>query len=85
MECPRCKKSFPESSLRPLSKLLTILSFPVFVFLMVRSAVVRQEMRAGYCSPCRRQLNMCLFFGAFLIFACCLGYVLDKLGLMGNP
>lgn len=65
MRCARCKKEHDEAALRAASFLLRILAFP-YVALM-RFGQVMSEANAKYCPSCRRQMNVCLFFFAFLV------------------
>jgi hypothetical protein len=67
MQCKRCGHEFDRDDLRPPSTLLRLLAAPFFVFLMFKSALVRGEFNALYCRPCRRQLNACFLFIAFMV------------------
>ena len=65
MRCARCKGEFPDDELRRPSILLRVFAFP-YLLLMQAASVIR-ESNAGYCRPCRRQMNVCLLFLGFLV------------------
>ena len=65
MRCARCKKDCLEGELHAPSLLLRIVAFP-YLFLM-HSVSVANESKAAYCKPCRRQLNVSLFFLGFIV------------------
>jgi hypothetical protein len=67
MQCRRCGGEFDVNDLRPPSTLLRLLAAPYFLMLLLRSSTLRGEVTALYCRPCRRQLNVCFFFIAFLV------------------
>ncbi|HEV3005781.1 MAG TPA: hypothetical protein VGX78_15050 [Pirellulales bacterium] len=62
-KCRRCKKEFPSDEVRPTPVWLRLTAFPLW---FLHSVQVHQELRASYCRACRRQMNVCLFFVAFL-------------------
>jgi hypothetical protein len=67
LQCGRCRGVFDVNDLRPPSTLLRLLAAPYFLMLLLRSSTLRGEVTALYCRPCRRQLNVCYFFIAFLV------------------
>jgi hypothetical protein len=81
MLCKRCGKAFDRAELRPPSLVLRLLAAPVFLLLMLNSGGVRGEVNALYCQPCRRQLNVCFLFVAFLVVVVGMMIALQKLGL----
>ncbi len=83
MVCKRCGKDFDPSVLRPPSLLLRLVAAP-FLFFLMRSRVVRGEVHALYCPRCRRQLNVCFLFIAFLVVVSLTVYVLQRLGFAGG-
>lgn len=82
MQCQRCLKDFPESELKPPSLLLRLLTAPFFLVFGLRNKAVGGELLASYCRPCRRQLNFCLFFVAFIIVTMGSLILLMKLGII---
>ena len=82
MLCERCGEDFDRSVLRPPSLPLRLVAAPFF-FLM-KSRVVRGEVNALYCPPCRRQLNVCFMFIAFLVVVSLTVYLLQRLGFAGG-
>lgn len=67
LQCRRCRGEFDANDLRPPSTLLRLLAAPYFLMLSPQSSTLRGEVTALYCRPCRRQLNVCFFFIAFLV------------------
>jgi hypothetical protein len=67
MQCRRCRNEFDTNNLRPPSALLRVLAAPYFLMLLLRSSTLPEEATGLYCRPCRRQLNVCFFFIAFLV------------------
>ncbi len=87
MLCKRCGRDFDMSDLRPPSLILRLLAAPFFLPFLVKSGVLRQEITAYYCRPCRRQLSFCFFFGAFMAFVVIfmgMIIVMQKLGLIAR-
>ena len=70
--------------LRPPSLVLRVLALPVFFYLLFKSRVLRGEYAAGYCRPCRRQMNVAMFFIAFMVVVMETIIVLQNLGLIGD-
>jgi hypothetical protein len=83
MLCKRCGTDFDRADLRPPSLVLRVLSAPFLLLLLLKSGVVRGEVNALYCRPCRRQLNVSFFFIAFLVVIFGTIWVLQKLGMAG--
>ncbi|MDB5344719.1 MAG: hypothetical protein JWP89_3096 [Schlesneria sp.] len=67
MQCRRCRGEFDANDLRPPSTMLRLLAAPYLLMLSRQSSTLRGEATALYCRPCRRQLNVCFFFIAFLV------------------
>lgn len=65
MNCTRCKQESADEDLKPPSKVLRIFAFPYLLLMQSGSAL--KESNAGYCRPCRRQMNVCLLFLGFLV------------------
>ena len=66
MKCYRCQQDFDRAELRPPSLLLRILAAPYFL-LVLKLLAFGGELTAVYCRPCRRRLNVCFLFIAFLV------------------
>jgi len=77
----RCKKDFPKSKLKGVPKALLVLAIPFFFWMLFKSRVLRQELTSTYCPPCRRQLNACLFFCAFMLFFALMMTLMKWLGI----
>ena len=75
MQCPRCKREFPASELRPIPLWLKLSSFP-FAW---RSGAVRQEVSREYCPKCRRSINAALFFVAFMVVVMLVLFIAQRL------
>ena len=82
MHCQRCSQEFPESELKPPSLILRTLALPFFAMFLLRSRAVGGELTAVYCRPCRRQLNVCIFFVAFLVVTMGTVMLLLQLGII---
>ncbi len=67
LQCRRCRGEFDANDLGPPSLLLRLLAAPYFIMLSRQSSTLREETTAHYCRPCRRQLNVCFLFIAFLV------------------
>jgi hypothetical protein len=67
----------------PPARLLRIVAFPFFALSAGRSTAVRQELSSGYFRPCLRQINVCLFFVAFVILLMATVLTLQWAGLIG--
>lgn len=83
MFCKRCGKEFDRAELRPPSLVLRLLAAPFLLF-MLRSRVVRGEVTALYCRPCRRSLNVSFLFVAFMVVVVGTVLLLQYLGI-GPP
>jgi hypothetical protein len=83
MLCKRCGKDFDRAELRRPSLVLRLLAAPFVLLLMLKSGVVRGEVNALYCRPCRRQLNVSFLFIAFLVVVFGTIIALQKLGVVG--
>ena len=83
MLCSRCKSEFEARQLKPPFILWRVLLTPVFLLTAGRARLL-QETFGRYCWPCRRRMNVCLLFIAFLGVVGFLPTILRALGL-GNP
>ena len=66
MHCARCRKECGPYDLRPLSKILRVLSLTIF-FEWMASEQVRGELNGIYCASCRQQMNVAISFLAFMV------------------
>jgi hypothetical protein len=82
MHCQRCSQEFPDAELMPPSTILRVLALPFFAMFLLRSRAVGGELTALYCRPCRRQLNFCIFFAAFLVVTMGTLMLLLQLGIV---
>ena len=81
--CKRCGKVFDRGELRLPSLVLRVLAMPGLLPFLLKSSVVQHEFGALYCRPCRRQLNVCFFFLAFVLVLMCALKAAQLLGLLG--
>lgn len=84
MLCQRCGKDFDRADLRPPFLVLRLLAAPFLLPLLLKSEVLRGEVNALYCRPCRRQLNVSFLFIAFMGVLFGTIWVLQKFGLAGG-
>lgn len=82
MHCQRCSKEFPDAELKPPSRILRLLALPFFAICALSPGALSHELMAHYCRPCRRQLNFCIFFAAFMVVAICTYALLLQLGIV---
>jgi hypothetical protein len=80
--CHRCRQEFDERLLAPPSLWLRTLAGPFF-YLLPSSTELRQEFVASYCPFCRRQLNFCFFFVAFMVVLFAIAMVIGSLFKFG--
>jgi hypothetical protein len=82
MHCQRCSHEFPPAELKPPSLILRVLGLPFFFLLALCPPAAHREFFANYCRPCRRQLNVCIFFAAFMVVTMGTVMLLMQLGII---
>lgn len=65
--CLRCRRDIPWSELKPLSWSACLLGSPLWLFILLHnSSAFWTESRGNYCRPCRRSVQVALFFVGFV-------------------
>lgn len=82
MQCSHCGKQFRQNELAPPSTILAIFSLPLFIGAVFKSRNLRGEFTSLYCKPCRRAINVCLFFVAFMVVLIGGMMIAQKFGLI---